>query len=187
MSTKDVNACDLERRLAALEILLSTARCPTTIDTPQYDRPAAGPSKSLALDEDPWANILPEEDVSMPKSIGYCSNAPSVPSSAYAADYNRLPPDQDHAAYAVSSSLLADTRTVLLQCAKVTAVNPVNGTSREVTIFFDSGSNTTYVSTSLATERDLPQQGRRRLRVNTFGSKKPLLMEGFATNLVLRS
>ncbi|KAH7676078.1 Pao retrotransposon peptidase family protein, partial [Aphelenchoides avenae] len=103
------------------------------------------------------------------------------------ADYDWFPPYEDPAVYAVSASLPADTRTVLLECAKVTAVNPTNGASREVTAFFDSGSNITYVSTALAIDLDLPQQGRRRLRVNTFGSRKPLDMEGFATNLVLRS
>ncbi|KAH7720378.1 CBN-SRU-33 protein [Aphelenchoides avenae] len=184
--TKGVNACDDEQLLSAHQPLLTTARCPT-YDLPQHDRPDAGSEESSAYDEDPWADVRGAEDESLPESIGHCSNAPSVPSDAYAEDYEWFPPYEEPTAFAVSASLPADTQTVLLECAKVTAVNPNNGTSREVTAFFDSGSNVSYVSTALATDLDLPQQGRRRFRVYRFGSGKPLLMEGFATNLVLRS
>ncbi|KAH7703885.1 Zinc knuckle family protein [Aphelenchoides avenae] len=34
MTTKEVNACDLERRLTAVEAFLTTARCPTNRDSP---------------------------------------------------------------------------------------------------------------------------------------------------------
>ncbi|KAH7711566.1 Pao retrotransposon peptidase family protein-like protein [Aphelenchoides avenae] len=188
---KGVHACDVDGILSRLQSLLKTAGRPPTYDTPKFDRAQDRAGFAESSDQDPDADgrrhELWDEDESYPDSIGHCSDAPTVPSDAYYDDEDRFPPDQDPSAYAVSASLRADTRTVLLECAKVTAVNPSNGASRDVTVFFDSGSSLTYVSTTLAEHLGLPDQGSRRLRVNVFGGKQPMLMDGFATTLVLRS
>ncbi|KAH7694477.1 reverse transcriptase, partial [Aphelenchoides avenae] len=188
IEAKGVNACDDDRLLSGHQSPSSTARCPT-YDLPQRDRLGVGTDESPPQDEDPWADMLPEEAESIPESIGHCSNAPYGPSDAYSDDYEWFPPpEEEHpSTYAVSASLPADTRTVLLECVKVTAENPTTGASRDVTVFFDSGSSLTFVSTTLADDLGLPQQGSRHLRVNVFGSTKPTLMDGFATKLILRS
>ncbi|KAH7696390.1 Zinc knuckle family protein, partial [Aphelenchoides avenae] len=168
MSTKGVNACDVDRLLSGLQSLLSTARCPPTSDPPQFDRARDRAGSCASSVHDPDATLRPMS----------LFDAVSVNPEWF------LPPEEP-TAFTVSASIPADTRSVLLECVKVTAANPLNGASREVTAFFDSGSNVTYLSTALATELDLPQQGRRHLRVNTFGTTKPLFMEGFATTVVL--
>ncbi|KAH7706731.1 Zinc knuckle family protein [Aphelenchoides avenae] len=75
----------------------------------------------------------------------------------------------------------------LLECVLVTAANPSNGCSRQVTVFFDSGSTDSYVSSSLARDLNLPINGKCIRRVRAFGSSVTTTVEGFSTSVLLRS
>ncbi|KAH7715050.1 Zinc knuckle family protein [Aphelenchoides avenae] len=86
-----------------------------------------------------------------------------------------------------ASAPTSDVHAPLHECLKVTATNPVNGVVRKVIVFFDSGSDFSYIVPSLTHDLDLPLHGKSVLRVNTFGNPAPLTVEGSSTSVVLCS
>ncbi|KAH7716457.1 Pao retrotransposon peptidase family protein [Aphelenchoides avenae] len=61
--------------------------------------------------------------------------------------------------------------TKLLECTKAHVFNRTTGHSEDIVVFFDSGSDTTFVDQDLADRLNLPDQGREVLKVDTFASK----------------
>ncbi|KAH7703058.1 Pao retrotransposon peptidase family protein [Aphelenchoides avenae] len=62
------------------------------------------------------------------------------------------------------------THTKLLECTKAEVFNRKNGLSEQVIVFFDSGSDTTYVERDLADRLQLPVKAHDILDVDTFAS-----------------
>ncbi|KAH7724126.1 Pao retrotransposon peptidase family protein-like protein [Aphelenchoides avenae] len=183
-TTKSNQACGDAGLLPGHQALLQTDRCSNLNENVTRTGPwncPVGPDGLPALDEDWFMRDV--EEVSLPESSGHGSHA--NPDDFEDLDDQEWYPEDD--GYAVSESAPPDTQAVLLECIKVTAVNPVTGVSREATAFFDSGSSMTFSSTELAADLGLPQNGRRKFHVNTFGETKAKLIDGFSTSLILRS
>ena len=66
-------------------------------------------------------------------------------------------------------------------------MNVYNGRSSPAVVFFDSGSNYSYIKMRLAQELQLPCLERRYIRVNTFGTDATTSISGFDTTVLLRS
>ncbi|KAH7705564.1 Zinc knuckle family protein [Aphelenchoides avenae] len=188
---KGVDACDVARLLSGLQALLATARRPTNNGSPKFDRAQdrAGSRESSVQDPDAdgrrhehW-----DEDESYPSSVGHCSDVSSNgPSDAESNDYDRFPTCKRVRAYVASAST-NDAHAPLLECVQVTAANPANGLTRKAIVFFDSGSDFSYVSQTLSRDLNLPFHGKCVRRVHAFGSTSPATVEGFFTSVVLRS
>ncbi|KAH7712564.1 Pao retrotransposon peptidase family protein [Aphelenchoides avenae] len=181
---KSGEACSDTGLLPGHQALLQTGRCSNASEdaqnvhedgrgTEDFFIPAV--ARQLFLRDD--------EEISLPESTGHCSNPD--PEEFEGVDDQYWHPTDD--GFAVSASTSADTQAVLLECIKVIAVNPINGASREAIAFFDSGSSATFASTDLARDLDLPRHEATTMLVNVFGGKKPNIVDGFSTSLVLRS
>ena len=170
------SACGGDGLLPEHQDHLTTDRRSTTAEAP-WDDPPQGDGFSLMQgilntprECGPWA-----EEASLPPSPGHCSDADTEPSSDELDDDDpRFAPTnnifQDYSGYAVSTSSPADNRAVLLECLRTTAVNIDNGLSRSAIVFFDSGSNCSYISMELARDLRLPCLENRLIRVNAFGT-----------------
>ncbi|XP_071151548.1 uncharacterized protein [Mytilus edulis] len=75
---------------------------------------------------------------------------------------------------------------VLMQTAKTDVVNPKNKEKVETGILFDSGSQRTYTSQSLASKLNLKGDKEEELKLVTFGSEKPKIVKTSSTNLSIK-
>ncbi|KAH7700132.1 Pao retrotransposon peptidase family protein, partial [Aphelenchoides avenae] len=179
---QDVQAWDSSGLLPGHSSLLQTDRCPNTAESTQHTDDIA---RRQYEDELSWLVALRAcEEVSSPESIGHGSE-PNF--EDFGSEFDEPTEYPESSGYAVCSSTPPDTQAVILECVKAIAVNPRNGASREVIVFFDSGSTASYVSTELARALDLPRHAKRQLQINTFAATTPTTLEGFSTSLVLRS
>ncbi|KAH7693810.1 hypothetical protein AAVH_39150 [Aphelenchoides avenae] len=189
----DADACGGDRLLSGHPNHLTTDRRSTLAEAPWDDRmPGDGSSGMPGVPDAPrerglWA----VEEASLPPSPGHCSDADTEPSSDECDDYPRFASSygtlEDPSGYAVSTTSPADTNAVLLECLRTTAVNIYNGRTRSVIVFFDSGSNRSFISMKLAQELELPHLDRSYFCVNTFGTNIATPVEGFSTTVLLRS
>ncbi|KAH7694627.1 Zinc knuckle family protein, partial [Aphelenchoides avenae] len=170
---KDVVACDMERRLTALETFFATANCSTSRDPPLFDRERdrSGSCVSSVYEPDATGHEQWDEDESYPDWSGHCSNAPSQPFDATSEDDNRFPTYKEVRAYVASAST-NDAHAPLHECLEVTAANPVSGAMRKAIVFFDSGSDFSYTAPTLARDLDLPLHGKCVLRVTPSGLQR---------------
>ncbi|KAH7718428.1 hypothetical protein AAVH_14110 [Aphelenchoides avenae] len=164
------------------QCLLQTDRCPTQMTCPQFSDDFA---RRQYKDDQAWlVNLRAREVIS---SIDTLSRVSDGDIDNHGSEYDEGGEYPENSGYAVSTSSSADQQAVILECVKAIAVNRRTGASREVIVFFDSGSTASYVSTQLALALDLPQYEKRTLQINTFAATTTTTLEGFSTSLVLRS
>ena len=73
-------------------------------------------------------------------------------------------------------------------CRKTTICNPQNlHINRETLLFFDSGSQKSYMDQTLATAPDLPQAQERNLFISTFASPRPTIVSSRKTNILIKT
>ncbi|VDI73293.1 Hypothetical predicted protein [Mytilus galloprovincialis] len=82
--------------------------------------------------------------------------------------------------------LVSSSEMVLMQTAKTDVVNPKNKEKVETRILFDSGSQRTYISQSLASKLKLKGDKEEELKLVTFGSEKPKIVKTSSTNLSIK-
>ncbi|KAH7710260.1 Pao retrotransposon peptidase family protein [Aphelenchoides avenae] len=187
------NACGGDGLLLDHQHHLTTDRRSTPAEARWDDRTHGGGSGGLhGIPDISVECVSSDEEASLPDSTGHCSDADSEPPvEEQCADdpswFAANPDFQQYSGYAVSASSPADNHAVLLECLQTTAVNTSNGVSRPVIVFFDSGSNCTYISMKMALELRLPCLEKRFMRVNTFGTDVITTIESFATTVLLRS
>ncbi|KAH7702816.1 Pao retrotransposon peptidase family protein [Aphelenchoides avenae] len=181
---KSGEACSDAGLLPGHQALLQTVRCSNPSESAPFDREAGRDFDEYSTEAVVRQLKRPDdEEISLPESHGHESN-PDFEEFEGIDDQYWHPPDDG---YAVSETAPADTQAVLLECIKVTAVNPLTGASREAIAFFDSGSSATFSSTELAADLGLPRHEARTFYVNTFASNKATVIEGYTTSLILRS
>ena len=73
----------------------------------------------------------------------------------------------------VENALISSGEMVLMQTAKANIRNPIEGTQENGRILFDSGSQRTYITESLARKLNLKLGEMNEITLLTFGSKKP--------------
>ncbi|KAH7669902.1 Pao retrotransposon peptidase family protein, partial [Aphelenchoides avenae] len=188
----DAKACGGDGILPVHQGHLMTDRRSTPAEAQWYDRTIGDGSGGMIGSPDGYRNHgLLDEEASLPDSTGHCSDADSEPPAEeqWAEDpsWFGLNEMQDYSGYAISTTSPADNNAVLLECLKTTAVNVNNGLTRPAIVFFDSGSNISYIGMRLARELQLPYLEKRLMRVNTFGTDVVTTVEGFATTVLLRS
>ncbi|KAH7719680.1 Pao retrotransposon peptidase family protein-like protein [Aphelenchoides avenae] len=187
----DANACG--GLLPAHQDHLTTDRRSTPAEARWNDwHPGVSTNGHPGLLDVSEGRVLSDEEASLPESTGHCSDVDSeLPAAEQYADdpswFAANPDFQDYSGYAVSTSSPADNQAVLLECLRTNAVNINNGLTRSAIVFFDSGSNRTYISMKLARELQLPCLEKRYFRVNTFGTDVTTNISGFDTTVLLRS
>ncbi|KAH7720775.1 Zinc knuckle family protein [Aphelenchoides avenae] len=179
MKPKTTDACGDSRLLPARRGLKPTDRCSNNDESTQFDQQAEADGTDNSDAAADRHELRDEEDTSSESSGDYSDYSSST--SENPPDSTPLPTD---AIYCASSTT---EPTTLLECIKATAENPTKDVSREVLIFFDSGSNRSFVTTELARDLSLPRDPPCSLRVSTFGNELPATIEGFSTSIVLRS
>ncbi|KAH7695642.1 Pao retrotransposon peptidase family protein [Aphelenchoides avenae] len=181
---QDVQAWNSTGLLPGHQCLLQTDRCPTQTTCPQFT-------------DDDFARLRQENDQAWLAELRASEEISSIETQSRVSDGDMYDPGREYdedwgeypetSGYAVSTSSPPDQQAVILECVKAIAVNTRTGASREVIVFFDSGSTASYVSTELALALDLPQHEKRTLQVNTFAATTTTTLEGFSTSLVLRT
>ncbi|KAH7673226.1 hypothetical protein AAVH_42293, partial [Aphelenchoides avenae] len=189
----DANACGGDGLLLGHQGHLTTDRRSQPAGAQWDDRTHGdGSGRMHGIPDAAWQRgPLDDEEASLPESTGHLSDADTEPPAEelWADDPSWLAPTnhQDYSGYAISMTSPADNNAVLLECLKTTAVNVNNGLTRPAIVFFDSGSNISYIGMKLARELQLPYLEKRLMRVNTFGTDVATTVEGFATTVLLRS
>ncbi|KAH7721680.1 hypothetical protein AAVH_10854 [Aphelenchoides avenae] len=179
----DAHACGSDGNLSGHQSHLTTDRSSTPAEAPWYDRANAtngsGSGEKNAIPDVEW-NVYHRT-----RKLRYQTRR----DTALMRRRNLLqkPYYQDFPGYAVSTASPADNEAVLLECLRTTAAIINNGISRPAIVFFDSGSNTSYIAMKLALELQLPCLENRPLRVHTFGTDKITMIDGFDATILPRS
>ncbi|KAH7727963.1 Pao retrotransposon peptidase family protein [Aphelenchoides avenae] len=187
------SACGGDGLLPDHQNPLTTDRRSTKAEARWNDwQPGVSTSGYPGIPDVSLGRVPSDEEASLPESTGHCSDADSEPPAEeqYADDpswFAANPEFQSYSGYAISTTSPADNNAVLLECLKTTAVNVNNGLTSPAIVFFDSGSNISYIGMKLARELQLPYLEKRLMRVNTFGTDVVTTVEGFATTVLLRS
>ncbi|KAH7691451.1 Zinc knuckle family protein, partial [Aphelenchoides avenae] len=84
------------------------------------------------------------------------------------------------------SSVHGATEMVYLpEARKATVKNAKTGASKDITVFFDSGANQSFISAKLLEELELQRLSQQVLSFRTFGRTDPLKLSGTRTNIAV--
>ena len=84
---------------------------------------------------------------------------------------------------ATENALMSSDEMVLMQTAKGSILNPINGMQETVRMLFDSGSQGTYITENLARKLNLKLGNKSKISLITFGSEKPQTLDTPSTDL----
>lgn len=92
----------------------------------------------------------------------------------------------DQSVHRCENALISSGEMVLMQTAKTEIRNPQRKIGQVSRVLFDSGSQRTYISESLAKQLKLKGEREEEIKLITFGSEKPKLIKTFSTNISVR-
>ena len=93
---------------------------------------------------------------------------------------------EDQSVHMSENALISSGEMVMMQTAKTEIGNPGRKIGQVSRVLFDSGSQRTYISESLAKQFNLKGEREEEIKLVTFGSEKPKLIKAFSTNISVR-
>ena len=84
------------------------------------------------------------------------------------------------------NAMISSSEMVLMQTAKTEIRYPLDKIGKPSRVLFDSGSQRTYISESLAKQLNLKGEKEEQLKLVTFGCENPKVIKTFSTNISVR-